>query len=250
MTTNAETPPPGSIVFMSGTVSDTAFRELGGAKVDVLDGPEAGKSVIADAKGRFSFSGTFNEATQFRATSEGHVTAIRTLQPFCARCNPNWWINFTLEVLDPPVNLAGQHTLTFVADSACTSLPDDIRTRSFTATISSSPNPATSYVDVALGGALAGWDVVPMGVSGNYVAFWLETLVEQPAPNTFVLFGGLVAGSIDRSPTSTIALPFYGSIDHGVTTSDIGRVEACFQSQAAVHAKCESFNHQLILTRR
>ena len=37
------------------------------------------------------------------------------MQPFCAPCNPNRWINFTLEVLAPPVNMSGDYTVTFTA---------------------------------------------------------------------------------------------------------------------------------------
>src|SRR6478752_9708762 len=97
------TPPPSSgITFMRGTVSDTAFRSLAGARVEVLDGPQAGMSTTTDSDGGFSFNGSFDVATRFRASKEGHVTDTETLQPFCARCNPNWWINFSLLDVAPP----------------------------------------------------------------------------------------------------------------------------------------------------
>jgi hypothetical protein len=239
---------------MRGTVSDTAFRTLAGARVEVLDGPQAGLSTTADATGEFSLTGAFDEATRFRATKEGHVTAIRTLQPFCERCHPNWWINFSLEVVAPPVNMAGDYTMTFMADSACTALPNEVRTRTYAATIPLASNslPANAYVGVTVTGATfyEGWNVLGFGVAGDYVGFWLETLVEQLAPNTFLSFAGLAAASIGTSAMSTIALPFYGSIDYCVTKSEAGRFEDCYQGQAATHAQCESKNHRLILTRR
>src|SRR5438876_453106 len=71
-------------LFMRGTVYDTAFRPLAGARVEVVDGPQAGLSTSADTKGEFSLTGAFDDATRFRATKEGHVAAIKTLQPFCA----------------------------------------------------------------------------------------------------------------------------------------------------------------------
>jgi hypothetical protein len=37
-------------------------------------------------------------------------------------------------------------------------------------------------------------DAISIGVAGNYVALWLETLVEQVAPNTFLAFGAQAAG--------------------------------------------------------
>jgi len=119
----AGNPPGTGIGFMMGTVSDTAFRPLAAATVEVLDGPQAGLTTTADAAGHFSLSGTFDETTRFRATKSGHVTSTRTLQPFCAPCHPNWWINFSLEVLTPPVNMAGEYTATFIADNVSGKYP-------------------------------------------------------------------------------------------------------------------------------
>ena len=34
-------------------------------------------------------------------------------------CNPNYWVYFTLATLVPSVNLAGNYTLTFIADGSC-----------------------------------------------------------------------------------------------------------------------------------
>ena len=70
-----------------------------------------------------------------------------------------------------------------------------------------------------VGSALAGWDVPGIGVAGDYVGIWLETLVEQITPNTFISFGGLAAASIGASAGSVITLPFDGSIDYCVTKS-------------------------------
>ena len=237
-------PSSSGIRFMRGTVSDTAFRPLPAATVEVLDGPQAGLTTRADARGQFSFSGTFDDTTRFRATSDGHVTSTRTLQPFCERCNPNWWINFSLEVVAPPVNIAGEYTLTFIADSVCTTLPGELRTRAYTATIpaASSSNPADAYYLVSVNGRTFyqnNWNVISFGVAADYVAFWLETLVEQIAPNTFLAFAGEAAASIGTAPGSTIVLPFSGSVEYCVTTAAAGRYEDCRQG-AAADARCES----------
>ena len=164
--TTAPTPltppaPPSRSVFMRGTVDDTAFRQRAGARVQVVSGPQAGLSTTTDSSGDFSFSETFDQTTQFRASHDGYATATRTLQPFCAQCNPNWWINFSLEVLAPPVNLAGDYTLTFVADSTCGGLPNELRTRSYAVTIppASSTGSANAYFPVAVSGALEGWKI-------------------------------------------------------------------------------------------
>jgi hypothetical protein len=85
-------------------------------------------------------------------------------------------------------------------------------------------------------------------VAGDYVALWLETLVEQVAPNAFVSFAGQAAATVDASNMSTLVLPFNGLIEYCVTTAENGRFPDCFRGGATTH-RCES-NHQLRLTRR
>jgi hypothetical protein len=251
---SAVTPQPlaGVVPFMRGTVSDTAFRPLAGALVEVLDGPQAGLSTHADLKGDFSFAGTFDETTRFRATKEGYATATRALQPFCAPCNPNYWINFSLEVLAPPVNMAGDYAVTFVADSSCTMLPNQVRTRTYAGTIPSASGPANAYIGVPLRGATfyTYLNDLSMGVAGNYVGFWLEVIVEQLAPDTFLTFGGLAAASITTSAVPAIVFPFDGTIDYCVTKSTTGQYDDCYHNQTSTHLLCTSGQHQLILTRR
>lgn len=234
---------------MRGTVSDTAYRPLGGATIEVLDGPQAGLTATADARGQFSMRGAFDEATRFRATSDGHATSIKTLQPFCEPCYSNWWINFTLDVFDAPVNMAGDYTLTFVANSACTMLPDEMRTRTFTAALPAT-SPAVIGAFFRVGGAAfdQDWDMISIGVAGDYVAMWLETVVERIAPNEFLAFGGQAAGSIGRSSMSTLVFPFQGTIEHCVTNAEHGVYPDCYQGRAVGH-RCDS-THQLSLTRR
>ena len=252
---SGDPPPSSGSIQMRGTVSDTAFRELPGARVEILNGPHAGASAIVDARGEFSFRGQFDETTEFRATSAGHLASVRTLQPFCAQCNPNWWINFTLDVVDPPVNVAGTYTLTVVADGMCTMLPSDARSRTFTATIPHDMTPApvaggVVVVPIASPTVLPGWDAIGVGVAGDHVGFWLETLVEHLAPTRYLAFTGQAAGPVDTSKMATIVLPFAGTIEHCVLQAETGRYEECWQSQSATRTACRSTHHQFVLTRR
>jgi hypothetical protein len=245
----AGSPGPGAITI-SGTVFDKAFRPLGRATVEVLDGPQAGLSAVADARGGFSMAGAFNEGTRFRATAEGHVPSIRTLQPFCADCHPNWWINFALELPYASAEIGGDYTLTFVANGTCTMLPDDMRTRTFTATIPETSPALRPNEFFRVGGAtfFADWDAISIGVAGNYVALWLETVVEQIAPNSFLAFGGEAAGLVETSDMSTIVLPFQGSIEYCVTPAEQGRYTSCLE-QRGVSRSCQA-GHTLTMTRR
>jgi hypothetical protein len=222
------TPPSNAGGGVKGSVSDTAFRHLEGARVEVVDGPQAGMSTIADANGSFSFSGTFDDATRFRATKDGHLAATQVSRPNMS----GRFLVFSLEVLAPPVNMAGDYTLTFIADSACVGLPDEVRTRTYVATIT--PWSSTSF-NVALSGAsfLPSRDSFPIGVAGDYITFWFAdpAIVEQIAANTQVELYGSAGASVGTSAVSTIAVSWDGEFEYSQT-------------------ECESKNHQLILTRR
>ena len=87
-----------------GRVYDTALRPLGGALVEALDGPQAGTTTNADASGEFSFPGTFDNATRFQASMEGHVAGIATVHPTATAR----WIKFYLALPEPSANMAGE----------------------------------------------------------------------------------------------------------------------------------------------
>src|SRR5689334_18412447 len=93
----APQPVTSSTTPLAGIVYDSAERRLSGARVEVLDGPQAGQWTLTDSTGSFGFNGTFDDATRFRATMTGHVPAIGTRGARCAPCNPNWWLYFFLQ---------------------------------------------------------------------------------------------------------------------------------------------------------
>ena len=242
---------------MAGTVSDSAFRPLGGATVEVLDGPQAGKTTTADASGQFSLSGTFDDTTRFRATKEGHVAATGTLQPHCAPCNPNRWIHFYLPPLVPSANIAGHYTLTFTADGACAALPSAVRTYAATLVpVTTSHHPAGTFYEGTVSGAefLQGYNSFSIGVAGDYFTGWFGDLhgdpglVEQVAPTTYFALGGEVAGSVTGGSTVTGSLE--GFIDSCELASAMGPRYSCTPGPAAIRAQCNSRNHRLTLTRR
>ena len=71
MVVSATTPvPTASSLEVKGTVSDGAFRGISGARIEVLDGSQAGATTLTDRRGEFSFSGTFADNTRFRATRD------------------------------------------------------------------------------------------------------------------------------------------------------------------------------------
>jgi hypothetical protein len=249
--------PTGTHIQAAGSVSDTAFRPLAGARVEAIDGPGAGASGNADAMGRFSLTGAFDDTTQFRATQEGHIAGTRTLAPRCATCGPVRALYFFLAVPLPPVSVAGDYTLTFAADSTCTDLPNEVRTRTYpaTLTVASPPSiPANAWITVTLSGVsfLSHYDTFLIGIAGDYLAFNLEEsegpyLVEELAPNTYVAIGGLASATVGPG-ASTISTSFEGSIEYCQQSSPMVSFYRC--APAGARARCASNNHRLTLTRR
>jgi hypothetical protein len=254
--------PPALVSGISGFVMDTAFRPLAGANIEVIDGPDAGTSTIADATGQFSLTGAFDPTVRFRATKDDYVTATQPWSCSVGTCpgptNARPWLGFYLEPRSTPVSIAGNYTLTFIADGVCANLPSEARTRTYAATIApeSKPNvPANSSFSVTVSGAplLANFDRFSIGVAGDYLGFWLDgghnaSLIEQLAPNTYYAISGAASASVGRSSVSTISTSFDGWIEHCELKSAVGSYSGC--SATVTRAQCESKNHRLVLTRR
>ena len=243
---------------VAGYVADTAFRSVPGAKVEVLDGPQAGTTIVSDDKGLFSFAGTFTSAVTMRASKDGYIALTKTTQTSAPGGRP--WVYFQLEVVAPPVNIAGDYTLTFIADSTCTSIPSELRTRSYAATIAPVSNPLarpdTSFMLAAHGSSLLeDYTSFPIGVAGDYVGISAYNgegfgLAERIGVDTYLGFYGESRTSLGTSPSSTISLGFDGAIDYCVLQSGAGWFDACTTGQALEHQQCQSKNHRLVLTRR
>jgi hypothetical protein len=228
-------------------VYDSAFRPLAGARVEVLDGPQAGTSATADATGSFGLTGLFDERTRFRASKEGHVAANGTLPSHCVSCR----ISFYLAVDAPAVDLAGEYTLTFTAHNTCTELPNDVRQRTYLATIAPAPSPtlpANTSFDVTIGGGwfLQGHNRFAIHGAGGYFRLFVEDVWEQVGANAYLGISGIAGGSVETSGVSTISTSFEGSVSY-CTQSTVLLSPGC--APMTQHL-CQSKNHQLILARR
>ena len=178
-------------------------------------------------------------------------------------------MDFYLPLPVPPVNMAGEFTLTVAADDACTDLPHEVRTRTYGATLTASTfglYPANTYLGVWVSGPpflkdFNSAERFAVTVAGDYVAFWLggagngyPAFVEQLDATTFVAVGGEASTSVAAS-ASTITVPFAGYIDYCVMRSATeppvnGYLYDCRADQAIAHARCESKSHRLIWDRR
>ena len=190
------------------------------------------------------------------------MTAAVTIQPSCARCNPTRWVHIFLHVLAPPADIAGDYTLTFTADSTCTTLPDAVRTRTYEASLAPGDftwvgypaNVNTAFQVTPKGNAFPGglnhfW----LTVAGNYIAVVLGDhtdpgLTERITEDTYLAFNGWATVSVDP-PVSTVSTRFEGWIDYCVNPN-MGERYDCTPGPSATLRRCNSTNHQLTLTRR
>lgn len=252
----------GTASGLRGFVLDTAFRALAGARIEVVDGPGAGVSAIADADGQFVLQGTFDAATQFRAIIEGHETKTQPWNCSVAVClgatNAQPWLGFYLTVLEPTVNIAGDYTLTFTADSACTDLPDIARSRSYRVAVTAQPSAGRSTIpgfDLKVNGArfIGSLGGFPIGAAGARLSFWLHgrhdpALVEDLGGNTYLGFSGTAGATVTNAGASTITAAFDGWIEHVVLRSPLGLWYYPLPS-AVSQATCDSSSNRITLTR-
>ena len=251
-------PSPPAYQILNGYTYNTAFRSVAGATVTVLDGAQAGATTTSNEVGKFVFTGTFAVPPTLKVVKDGYITATET-----ARSNGSSggvWAYVVLDAVARPVDLVGDYTLTIVADSACSGLPNELRTRNWPASIGitsgSNTQPGTSLTLAVSGGSfLANQDRFPIGVSGGDVTFSVYSgeevgLVEKIAAGTFLAIGGGSLVSIDTGSVAKISAPFSGAIDYCALQSDTGWNYQCNSGPQTAYAHCESTRHQLILSRR
>ena len=242
---------------IAGYVADTAFRPVAGARVDVLDGPQAGLSMLSDGAGQFTYSGTFVSSVTFRVSKDGYVSTTGTSRVSAPGGRP--WAYVRLALVDAPADIAGDYTLTFTADASCTSLPDDARARTYAVTVAATPDPLVP-AETLFRAVIAGAPVVPandgfpIGVAGSFVNLEVWNgegpgVVERLAPNTYVGFFGY-AGTTVTSSDTPITAAFDGTIEYCVATTDATPAYGCTSVPTDRREQCASKNHRITLTRR
>jgi hypothetical protein len=253
----APTPSSRVLTSIAGAVEDTAYVRLAGAKVEMLDGPQAGASTLTDAEGVFRFSGHFTSDITLRASFEGFASSAKTLI-LANGTGSEGLIGFTLQPNQPGLQLSlGLYDLTISADGSCTDVPEDLRTVTFTVIIGANQNPASnsSYVVNVLGTFPDSMDIA-LGVAGDRLGFELDDLVPVKAipPSTYIEIAG-TAGMIPATVTqSTIVIPFYGLYDYCVlkTPMPSNQWTTCHilpASTIVTHVECFA-NHQMIFKKR
>lgn len=198
-------PPSGGLqTTLTGSVVDYLNQPLGGVRVEIVDGQQAGHSITTDDTGSFVLVGTFSDATRVRAAKEGYLDRSTSISGWWTAVGPaSRSVTFSLvpvteEAGRPPVFMAGDRfTLTLAADDACTTIPAEFRTRTYEMTVSG-PSPDGKWFGATASGKefLEGHNGFPMEVTNDVVRFQLDEdgfpyMAERVASNAYLAFIGV-----------------------------------------------------------
>jgi Carboxypeptidase regulatory-like domain len=248
-------PAPTPQVFsLSGSVRDTASRPLGGSRVEVIDGQGAAVGTTTDGAGRFRLPGTFTGMVTVTASKDGYIPETATvprnhpLPPLPPGDVGRFDISLSLEPRGPSANIAGVYTLTLTADSACTNLPDEARTRTYTATI------VPGYRSTTFLGRLSDARIVSLpfspyfeiGIAGDFANASVR-IVEQLGETTYLAIEGGAAVSVGPSGFTALFSSYFLHCPNEPAWSS-GEYWWCGAGVQGV--ECNSPRNQLTLVRR
>jgi hypothetical protein len=165
-----------------------------------------------------------------------------------------------LQPLGPSADMAGVYILTLTADRACTNLPAELRTRTYTATIAAG---GPGFFAAKLSDARF-FSTVPcppgrdpqscsynrfgIGIAGDYASIYLG-FIEQLTETTYLVLSAGTAGSV--GPIG-ITSPLHGYFLY--CSSEPVQIDqgewVCQASAGDQGVLCDSENHQLTLIRR
>jgi hypothetical protein len=237
-----------------GDVRDTLRRPVSGARVEIGDGPLAGRTITTGPNGRFDFPGMLrpSDTMTVRVTRDGYSPA-----------SVQWRGRNDISVMLVAVNrldFTGSHFLTITAAPSCSQLPPPLRVRSYIASMNPTQNVFTAFT-ARLSGAefFEGYDTFWTGVAHDAARFhvfswyafnwWLEDLpiIERVGPNGYLAFQGIADAPMIQSPTA-INARFDGSISFCPALTPPALAQ--WAPTCAERVECQSDRHELKLIRR
>jgi hypothetical protein len=256
----APTPsPPPEVLTVTGTVVDTAHRGLSGVRVEVLDGSRAGTFTLTGDNGRFLMPGKLPMAFSLKFSRDGYVPQTRSYAapPRGLPREPTGWdVWIELASVIPPVNLLGTYTLTLTADSRCANLPDEARSRIYTATMRALPKPTESAVTLSEARFFSYYYEFGIQTAGDFVRFDIFRWVDDPEPaiveilgdTTYLALFGTAEMSAGPSGISNTTVPFEGTIEYCSRQTPL--TGSSYRCESTERAGCDSRHHTLTVVRR
>jgi len=268
---------PTNKTHVRGTVFDTLGRQVPGAVVLILDGPQAGASTSADERGAFELVGTASGAVRLRASRDGFepATVATEWQPPTSNSTASFFLKTLESAL--PITL-GSYTLTVTSDrstatgsqrASCTGFPADLLSRTYEASISIS-SPHEFLVELASPtlanspGATCGGPSPRRGcfwfhVAGQFVGFEIENgwgrdwIEEWPGFKYLTIWGTAPTSEPATSTETSITIPFSGTFEYCELKSGLGGNSWCSQmppEQVVEYRSCSSRHDTMVFTKR
>jgi len=115
---------------IEGVVLNSALQGVPGSRVDIVQGPGAGTSVVSEGNGAFALPGRFAEGAQItlRASREEYLDTSKTI--VMPRGGASMWTELGMKSIAPPSDLTGRYLITLTAADECSAnLPETVRSR-------------------------------------------------------------------------------------------------------------------------
>ena len=245
-----------SSLTITGVVRDLLQRPIADARIEVAEGPSSGAAAISDALGQFSITATASsDRIAVIASKGGYETATMRLRA-----------GQTVVVLRDVAlaNLEGRATIVFTADASCTQLPASLRTRSYTAVLTSSTGAIMGSAGTFIG-ELDGADFYQgyskMWLIGAHDAarfnifswdafnWWLEEqpIIERVTSTSHVSVSGAATAAVS-SGQSTITTALDGTFAY-CAESKPGAQPLWPPTCAVPLVECTSAHHQVTMVR-
>jgi len=249
-----EVRPPGTFVLV-GTISEPPNFPVDSARLEIVNGPSAGRSTQSRSDGRYEFFGLSGNL-QIRVTKEGYNASEQLVTVAADQV-----LDFQIQPLVDPTDVSGAYRLTMTASSICRSsyygqspLSPEARTRTYDAVLTQD----SARVRVELSGA----DFVPFPgdpqtysgrafsgqVSGRTITFnisgdpetGLFDLLERLTPTTYLSVGGKLVATIRPSTIE-------GDLDGLFTEYDAPK--GMYDISAALKGNCDAKAHHFVFER-
>jgi hypothetical protein len=269
---------PSNKTHVLGHVYDTLSRPVPGARIDVVDGPQAGVSTTADARGGFEFVSTASGAVRLRASRDGFEPSTIAAEWLPSASLQT--IDLTLRTLGPALPLVpGSYTLTVTSDLStatsgyrvpCEGFPADLRRRTYEASITPSTNeyfvadlasptmtkpPGVTCRLSAASPSVRG--CFAFRVAGQFVGFeiqnsWGWDWIEEWPGFRYLMIQGTAPTSEPATATeSSITIPFFGGFEYCQLKSALGQ-PTCGQvpaEQVIEYRSCSSEHDTMVFTK-
>jgi hypothetical protein len=122
-----------NVELYDALIYEDVYRQVPGATVQLMDGPQAGASAMTDANGVVHFEGAFGAPLTLSIRKDGYYPIQTTAQIYSSGPPGTARIDFELKAPDLVQLGSGKYSITIATDGSCLNIPADLQTRTYSA---------------------------------------------------------------------------------------------------------------------